>query len=111
VKASNAAAVHADRALLESCLRLARLPRGDFNGVVLCDVADDRNSVELSPADVPQLEALIQDTPLPQAVRFTCLLDTIAGIRQTVQRRLDSSSRNGSCYGEPYGDVVVWTME
>ena len=90
VKAGNVAAVHADRALLESCLRLARLPRGDFNGVVLCDVDDDRNSVELSLADVPQLEALIQDTPLPQAVRFTCLLDTISGSRQTVLLKADS---------------------
>ncbi|MDM7953890.1 MAG: hypothetical protein QUV07_11850 [Cyanobium sp. CZS 25K] len=90
VKAGNAAAVHADRALLESCLRLARLPRGDFNGVVLCDLEDDRQSVELSPADVPRLEALIQDTPLPQAVRFTCLLDTISGSRQTVLLRAES---------------------
>ena len=90
VKAGNAAAVHADRALLESCLRLAPLPRGDFYGVVLCDVEDDRHSVELSPADVPQLEALIKDTPLPQAVRFTSLLDTISGSRQTVLLRADS---------------------
>lgn len=93
VKAGNVAAVHADRALLESCLRLARLPRGDFNGVVLCDVDGDHQPVELSPADVPQLEALIQDTPLPQAVRFTCLLDTISGSRQTVLLRADSDER------------------
>ncbi len=90
VKAGNAAAVRADRALLESCLRLARLPRGDFNGVALCDVADERQSVELSPADVPRLETLIQETPLPQAVRFTCLLDTISGSRQTVLLRAES---------------------
>lgn len=90
VKAGNAAVVHADRALLESCLRLARLPRGEFNGVILCDVDDDRNSVELSPADVPRLEALILDTPLPQAIRFSCLLDTISGSRQTVLLRADS---------------------
>ena len=90
VKAGNAAAVRADRALLESCLRLARLPRGEFHGVVLCDVEDDRQSVELSPADVPQLEALIQDTPLPQAVRFTCLLDTISGSRLTGLLRAES---------------------
>ena len=32
--------------------------------------------------------------------------------RFTPRRRdVQSSSRNGSCYGEPYGDVVVWTME
>lgn len=88
--AGNAAAVRADRALLESCLRLARLPRGDFNGVVLCDVEDDRQSVELSAADVPRLEALIQETPLAQAVRFACLLDTISGSRQTVLLRAKS---------------------
>jgi hypothetical protein len=90
VKAGHAAAVHADRALLESCLRLARLPRGDFHSVVLCDREDGRQSVEISPADAPQLEALIQVTPLPQAVRFTCLLDTISGSRQTVLLRADS---------------------
>ena len=89
VKAGNAAGVHADRGLLESCLRLARLPKGDFNAVLLCDVDDDRNNVQLSPADIPQLESLIQDTPLPQAVRFTCLLDTISGSRQTVLLRAD----------------------
>lgn len=90
VKAGNPAAVHADRGLLESCLRLARLPRGEFSSVLLCDVDDDRHSVELSVADVPQLEVLIQDTPLPQAVRFTSLLDTISGSRQTVLLRADS---------------------
>jgi len=103
VKAGNAAAVHADRALLESCLRLARLPRGEFHGVVLCDVEDDRQSVALSPADVPQPEALIQDTPLPQAVRFTCLLDTISGSRQTVLLRAERGetvlARLGSSIG------------
>lgn len=99
VKAGNAAAVHADRALLESCLRLARLPRGDFNGVVLCDLDDDRQSVELSPADVPRLEALIQDTPLPQAVRFTCVLDTISGSRQTVLLRAESGETIPARFG------------
>jgi hypothetical protein len=84
VKAGNAAAVQADRALLESCLRLARLPRVEFSSVALCDGGDDCNSVELSAADVPRLEALIQDTPLPQAVRFACLLDTISMSRQSV---------------------------
>lgn len=90
VKAGDAAAVHADRALLESCLRLACLPKGDFHAVVLSAGEDDCQSVELSPADVPQLEALIQDTPLPQAVRFTCVLDTISGSRQTALLRADS---------------------
>ena len=90
VKAGNAAAVHADRALLESCLRLAQLPKGEFNNVELCAVGDESSSVALSPADIPTLEALIQETPSPQAVRFTCLLDTISLSRQIVLLKADS---------------------
>jgi hypothetical protein len=61
-----------------------------LNVVELSAVGDDQASVALSPADIPTLEALIQDTPPPQAVRFTCLLDTISVSRQTVLLKADS---------------------
>lgn len=90
VKSGNAAAVQADRALLQSCLRFAQLPKGEFSVVELSAMGDDQASVALSSADIPTLEALIQDTPPPQAVRFTCLLDTISVSRQTVLLKADS---------------------
>lgn len=52
--------------------------------------AAEKGSVELTVADVPRREALIQDIPLPPAICFTCLQYTISVSLQAVLLKADS---------------------
>ncbi len=85
--------VPADRAILETCSRLARVAAGSFDGVSLEGLSDRSGPVTVRPADAEAIDRLRDQTPDPQAARVTGLLDTISASRAEVLIRLDDGTR------------------
>lgn len=93
IQQGNGSTLKADRALLEGCLRFARVPVGSFTGISLGPIAGEVPPVTLTAADIPLIEALMQQTPLSQAIRFTAKLDTISSTRPSVTLLSDGGEK------------------
>lgn len=85
--------VVADRALLESCARFARVSGGGFSGVVLEGIRGRSSPLKLTAEDVPHIERLRDETPRPQAARVTGVLDTVSASRPDVVLLLNDGTR------------------
>jgi hypothetical protein len=85
--------LRADRSLLEGCLRFARVPSGAFTGISLGSVDAEGPTVTLHASDIPLLEELVLQTPLPQTIRFTGRLDTISSTRPSVTLLSDDGDK------------------
>ncbi len=76
--------VMADRALLDSCARFARVGGGGFSGVRLHGLRGRTSPLQIAPSAVEKIERLRDDTPAPMAVRIAGMLDTISASRANV---------------------------
>jgi hypothetical protein len=83
----------ADRALLEGCLRFARVPVGSFTSISLGPIDGEIPPVTLHASDIARIEALVRQTPLPQTIRFTAKLDTISATRPSVTLLSDDGEK------------------
>lgn len=93
IQQGDGSTLKADRALLEGCLRFARVPVGTFSGISLGPINSEVPPVTLKASDIPLIEALVQQTPLPQAIRFTAKLDTISSTRPSVTLLSDDGEK------------------
>lgn len=93
IQQGDGSTLKADRALLEGCLRFARVPVGSFSGISLGPIDCEGAPVTLKASDIPLIEALVQQTPLPQAIRFTAKLDTISSTRPSVTLLSDDGEK------------------
>ncbi len=85
--------VLADRPLLESCVRFARVSGGGFTGMRLEGLAGRSSPLEVTSKDVPGIERLRDDTPRPQAARVAGVLDTISASRPDIVLVLKDGTR------------------
>ncbi len=85
--------LRADRPLLEGCLRFARVPTGAFTGISLGPLDAAGPTVALNASDIPLLEELVLQTPLPQTIRFTGKFDTISSTRPSVTLLSDDGEK------------------
>lgn len=85
--------VFADRALLESCARFARVSGSAFSGVRLGGLRGRRSEITISPEDAPRIELLRDETPRPQAARVAGKLDTVSATRPDIVVLLKDGTR------------------
>lgn len=85
--------VVADRALLESCARFARVSGPSFSGVQLGGLRGRCSQITISPKDAPRIELLRDETPRPQAARVAGRLDTVSATRSDVEILLKDGNR------------------
>ena len=85
--------VVADRALLETCVRFARVSGGGFEGLRLEGLRGRETPLVITPAHVPQIELLRDETPPPQAARVAGTLDTISASRSDVILELKDGTK------------------
>lgn len=76
--------VVADRALLDICVRFAKVSRDGFDGVQLEGLYGRDKPLLITRDHVPQIELLRDETPAPQAARVAGTLDTISASRSDV---------------------------
>lgn len=86
-------AVMADRALLDSCVRFARVGSGSVDGIRLEGLRGRDAPLVVTPADVPAIERLRDETPAPQATRVAGQLDTISASRADVTLTLRDGTK------------------
>lgn len=76
--------IEADRALMESCVRFGQVARQAGGDLRLEGLTFPQEKVVLKRVDVPRLELLRDQTPVPQAVRLAGQLDTISANKANV---------------------------
>lgn len=76
--------VMADRALLDTCVRFARVAGVAFDGVKLEGIRGRDAPLVIRPEHAPQIELLRDETPSPLAARLSGTLDTISASRSDV---------------------------
>lgn len=85
--------VQADRALLDSCARFARVSGGAYDGLALQGLQNHPAPLEITSIDAERIESLRDETPRPQAVRVTGRLDTVSASRADVVLALKDGTR------------------
>ena len=85
--------IMADRALLDACVRFAKISGGGFEGVRLDGLHGRKASLVITPNHVPQIELLRDATPPPQAARVAGKLDTISASRADVTLTLKDGTK------------------
>lgn len=90
---SDAHEVVADRALLDLCVRFAKVSGGGFYGVRLEGLRGRDEPLVVTPDHVPQIELLRDETPPPQAARVAGTLDTISVSRSDVILKLKDGTK------------------
>lgn len=89
----NADEIFADRALLDVCVRFARVSGDAFDGVQLEGLRGRDEPLVITRGHVPQLELLRDETPAPQAARIAGTLDTISASRADVLIKLKDGTK------------------
>ncbi len=85
--------VMADRALLDTCVRFAKLSSNGFEGVKLEGLRGRATPLVIKPERVPHIERLRDTTPPPQAARLTGKLDTISASSGDVLLKLKDGTK------------------
>lgn len=85
--------VVADRALLDTCVRFAKVSTNGFEGVQLDGLSSRQQPLIITPEHVPQIELLRDETPPPRAARVSGMLDTISASRSDVVLQLADGSK------------------
>jgi hypothetical protein len=85
--------VVADRALLDSCARFARVSGGGYDGLRLYGLRGRSSPLVIRSSDAPRIEILRDETPRPQAARVTGTLDTVSASRSDVVLTLEDGTR------------------
>ena len=89
----DADAVAADRALLDSCVRFAKVSGSGFNGIRLEGLRGRKKPLVITPAHVPKIELLRDETPPPQGARVAGTLDTISATSTDVILKLEDGTK------------------
>ncbi|MEO2005476.1 MAG: hypothetical protein ABGY41_15420 [Candidatus Poribacteria bacterium] len=85
--------VMADRALLDTCVRFARITGGGVEGVRLDGLAGRGEPLIITPGHVPRIEGLREQTPPHQAARVAGTLDTISASISDVTLNLNDGTK------------------
>lgn len=85
--------VVADRALLDACLRFARLAGDGFEEVQIEGLRGRRKPLVITKDHAVKIERLRDETPPPEAARVTGTLDTISASRSEVTLKLKDGTR------------------
>lgn len=85
--------VVADRALLDACIRFAKVAGSSGEGIRIDGLHADVSSVVVTKAHIPHLELLRDQTPSPQAVRVAGTLETISASRPEIALKLKDGTR------------------
>jgi len=85
--------VVADRALLESCSRFARVSGSGFAGLRLEGLRGRSAPLVIRSQDAPRVELLRDATPRPQAARVSGTLDSVSASRSDVVLALKDGTR------------------
>ncbi|HHH27247.1 MAG TPA: hypothetical protein ENK57_02705 [Polyangiaceae bacterium] len=85
--------VVADRALLDICVRFAKVSGDGFDGVQLEGLRGRDEPLVITRDHVPQIELLRDETPPPQAARVAGTLDTISASRSDVILKLKDGTK------------------
>lgn len=85
--------VIADRTLLDSCARFARVSGGGFDGLRLGGLRGRSSPLVITSKDAPRIERLRDETPRPQAARVAGTLDTVSASRSDVVLTLKDGTR------------------
>jgi hypothetical protein len=85
--------VIADRALLGSCARFARVSGGGFDGIRLEGIRGRVAPLVIDSNDAPRIERLRDETPRPQAARIAGTLDTVSASRPDLVLALEDGTR------------------
>lgn len=85
--------VVADRALLDSCARFARISGRGYEGLRLEGLRGRSSPLVIRSSDAPRIELLRDETPRPQAARIAGTLDTISASRSDVVLTLKDGTR------------------
>ena len=85
--------VVADRALLDSCARFARVSGGGYDGISLEGLRGRTAPLVIRSSDAPRIEVLRDETPRPQAARVAGTLDTVSASRSDVVLTLKDGTR------------------
>ena len=85
--------VLADRALLESCLRFARVAVGAHTGVRLEGISGRSEALIIKSEHVARIEMLRDETPSPTAARVAGKLDTISASRSDIVLTLPDGTK------------------
>lgn len=83
----------ADQALLDSCVRFARVSGGGYDGISLDGVRGRTTPLVIKSSDAPRIERLRDETPRPQAARVAGTLDTVSASRSDVALTLKDGIR------------------
>lgn len=76
--------VMADWALLDTCVRFAKISGGGYEGIQIEGLRGREKPLVIMSEHVPQIEILRDETPPLQAVRVAGMLDTISASRSDV---------------------------
>ncbi len=85
--------VVADRALLDSCARFARVSGGGFDGLRLDGLRGRSSPLVISSNHAPHIELLRDETPRSQAARVAGTLDTVSASRADIVLTLKDGTR------------------
>lgn len=85
--------VVADRALLDSCARFARVSGGGYDGISIEGLRGRTAPLVIRSSDAPRIELLRDETPRPQAARVAGTLDTVSASRSDVVLTLKDGTR------------------
>lgn len=85
--------IAADRALLDTCVRFAKVAGDGYQGVRLAGLRGRETPLAITPEHVPQIELLRDETPPSQAARVAGTLDTISASRSDVILRLEDGTK------------------
>ena len=85
--------VVADRALLDSCARFARVSGSGYDGLSLEGLRGRTEPLVIRSSDAPRIELLRDETPRPQAARVAGTLDTVSASRSDVVLTLKDGTR------------------
>jgi hypothetical protein len=93
--------VVADRALLDICVRFAKVSGDGFDGVQLEGLRGRDEPLVITRDHVPQIELLRDETPAPQAARVAGTLDTISASRSDVDPEAEGRHEGARAHGGP----------
>ena len=85
--------VLADRALLDTCVRFAGIVGDEFEGVELMGLRGRSKALLVTPNHILKMRLLRDETPIPQAVRVSGILDTISASRSDVVLTLNERTK------------------
>ncbi|TXD34237.1 hypothetical protein FRC98_18755 [Lujinxingia vulgaris] len=96
----------ADRALLDTCVRFAKLSGAGMEGLQLEGLQRRAGPLVIMPSDVPMMEMRRDETPAPRAARVVGTLDTISASRADLTLMLKDGTRISARLDSPNSETL-----